>query len=67
MPPSLPRNLSIVERTETSITVTWNPPIRQAGTCNLMYGVYTSVDGGPRVKVHVVDETFAVIPRKFTQ
>ena len=67
VPPSPPRNLSIVERTETSITVAWDPPIRQAGTCNLMYGVYTSVDGGPRVKVHVVDETTAIIPRKFTQ
>ena len=67
VPPSPPRNLSIVERTETSITVTWEPPIRQPANCNLTYGVYTSVNGGPRIKVHVVDETTVVIPRKFTQ
>ena len=67
MPPSPPRNLSIVKRTETSITVAWDPPIWQPGTCKLMYGVYTSVDGGPRIKVHVVDEAIAVIPSKFSQ
>ena len=60
--------VSIVERTETSITVAWDPPIQQAGTCNLMYGVYTSVNDSSRVKIgDVVDETMAVIPSKFTQ
>ena len=67
VPPSRPRNLSIVEKTKTSITVAWEPPIRQAGTCNLTYGVYTSVNGSPRVKIDVVDETMAVVPSKFTQ
>ena len=67
VPPSPPRNLSVVERTETLITVAWSPPIRQSANCNLTYGVYTSVDGGPRVKVRVVDETSAVIPSKFSQ
>ena len=66
VPPSPPRNLSIVERTKTSITVAWKPPIRQAGTCNLMYGVHTSVNGSPRVRISVVEETMAVVPSKFT-
>ena len=57
-----------MEKTKTSITVAWEPPIRQAGTCNLTYyGVYTSVNGSPRVKIDVVDETMAVVPSKFTQ
>ena len=65
VPPSPPRNLSIVDRTESSITVAWDPPMRQAGTCNVTYGVYTAINGGPRVKSHLVNETNAVILGKF--
>ena len=57
-----------MERTETSITVVWDPPVQQAHSistkCNLTYGVYTSVNGGPRVKIHHVDETKTVILSK---
>ena len=53
-------------RTKTSITVAWDPPIRQVGTCNLTYGVYTAVNGSPRVKIDVVDETMAVVQSEFT-
>ena len=64
VPPSPPSNLRIVERTETSITVAWDPPMQQAGTRKLSYGVYTSVNGDPKVNVGVVNETLIVIPSK---
>lgn len=62
----------IVDRTETSITVGWDPPMQQpmrSTSCNLTYyGVYTSVNGSPRVKVHRnnIDETVTEILSKST-
>ena len=54
-----------MERTETSITVAWDPPIWQPANCNLTYSIYTSINDGPRVKtVQIVDQTVAVILSK---
>ena len=49
-PPSPPTSLCVVEVTENSITVSWEPPVYH-GTGNLTYKVYTTFDNRPRTEV----------------
>ena len=66
VPPSPPTILSVVEVTDNSITVTWEPPVYH-GTGNLTYKVYTSFDNQPRTEVTNVlrDLRRATIPSMF--
>ena len=58
VPPSPPRNVRVVNKTEDSITVAWDPP-KWPRTGNLTYGIYIATNGGDRIKT----STHATIER----
>ena len=61
MPPSPPRNINVFSTSDlVHVILTWDKPERP-GTRNLVYGVYTSVSGGIKQKVDVVNETMVMI------
>ena len=49
VPPSAPRNLQVVAKTDDSITITWEPPLENPGGRRISYNVYRSLDDDPRV------------------
>ena len=40
VPPSPPRNLRVVAKTDHSITITWEPPLENPGGRSISYNVY---------------------------
>ena len=66
MPPTSPQDLSTVILDETTVRVTWKPPVQPgADSDNLTYGVYLSVSDSDRVKLFSVTETRSVISSRF--
>ena len=60
VPPSAPRNLQVVAKTDDSITITWEPPLENPGDRRLSYNVYRSLDDGPRVFITNTESTSAL-------
>ena len=64
VPPKPPQFLNIVTLNDTSVLLTWKPPV-QPGADNLTFSVYLSDIDSDRVKVLSVTETSAVISSMF--
>ena len=64
VPPSSPTSLRVVEKTVSSVTISWEPPT-YLGTGTLTYKVYISFENQPRTEVtNVVSGRSARIPSK---
>ena len=60
-PPPPPTNVQVVERTEHSITLTWDPPLGSDAGDNITYAVYTSGNNRPRTEAYRGTATMATI------
>ena len=66
VPPLPPKNVCVTATTDSSISVSWDPPAENPGGRNLTYSVYTSLDGGAtRVLVANVPVTSATIMSEY--
>ena len=64
VPPPPPTNVRIVETTEDSVTVEWDPPV---GGANFTYDIYSSIANRDRVLAFAgVSGTRATVPSKLT-